>query len=502
MDALLSGSIPIPLPTYFTLGIHALPAKVIEKLENSDGELCEHLFFLGKRAVLKTSEGIRLAALGGRLDPNLAVANSKDRYTPFYSVGDANSLRGANNVDILITSQWPESIQRGSKVDFPAASAERIASHRCISDLCNALKPRYFFTTSTDAFYEREPFFHAPVEPREDGYAITRFISLAPFNNASKAKWIYAFSLDPTASAPTTIPDGTTASPISLSTAANKRAAPPDAPFSRYGSAPHPRAHPPNKRRRNNPGATPASCFFCLSNPALAAHLVTSIGTDAYLTTAKGPLPVPAPPSPLAFPAHILIIPLAHAPTLAALPDPSARAEMHRYRRALQEMLRPHRLAAVTWEVSRAAGVHAHWQFLPVPVSMARGGVVEAGFRVEVENEGWPTAWEVRDGVEEEDGEEEEKRGDYFRVWVWTPAASEDADAGKAGGDKLRSLTLPLDESFRFDLQFGRRVLAKLLGLEKRRDWRDCAQSEEEETADAEAFKEAFKAYDFSLEED
>lgn len=519
VDALVTGKIQIPLPTYFALGTHSLPPKVVEKLESSDGELCEHLFFLGKRAVLKTSEGIRLAALGGRLDPNLAVASSKDKYTPFYSIGDANSLRGANSVDILITSEWPENVRKGSKVDFASANTDDLASHRCVSELCNALKPRYFFTTSPNAFYEREPFFHAPSEPREDGYAITRFISLGSFGNTAKAKWIYAFSLDPTASAPVTIPGGTTASPISFTVPAGaaKRAAA-DSSFSRYDSnTHHSGGQRSSKRRRNNQGPPgPSECFFCLSNPNLAAHLVTSIGTDAYLTIAKGPLSTSSTfaASNITFPAHILIIPLPHAPTLSSIPDASSRtstlAEMHRYRRSLQDMLLARgqgRLGAVTWEVSRAGGIHTHWQFLPVPVQLARKGLVEAGFKVEVENEAWPAAFAAGVGADET---VEGEPGDFFRLWIWTPTMegrveaavdAEDEGSRSTSEGTTRSMTLPLDSSFRFDLQFGRRVLAKLLGLEKRRDWRDCGQSEEEETADAEAFKEAFKAYDFSLED-
>lgn len=62
--------------------------------------------------------------------------------------------------------------------------------------------------------------------------------------------------------------------------------------------------------------------------------------------------------------------------------------------------------------------------------------------------------------------------------------------------------TLPLTSDFRFDLQFGRRVIAKLLGLEKRVRWQDCGQSEEEETREAEAFKKVFEKHDFSLVED
>jgi hypothetical protein len=42
--------------------------------------------------------------------------------------------------------------------------------------------------------------------------------------------------------------------------------------------------------------------------------------------------------------------------------------------------------------------------------------------------------------------------------------------------------------------------MAKLLELDKRMNWKDATQSQPEEEADAEAFKEAFKKYDFSME--
>jgi hypothetical protein len=59
---------------------------------------------------------------------------------------------------------------------------------------------------------------------------------------------------------------------------------------------------------------------------------------------------------------------------------------------------------------------------------------------------------------------------------------------------------MPFDDNLRFSLQFGRTVLAKLLGLEKRIQWRDCSQTEEEEKTDIAAFKATFKDFDFTLE--
>lgn len=147
---------------------------------------------------------------------------------------------------------------------------------------------------------------------------------------------------------------------------------------------------------------------------------------------------------------------------------------------------------------------------MPVPADLAKKGLVEAAFKVEAENEKYPTSFrakDVGDGVVE-------KGADFFRVWVWVPKAeevvdgqsphAEDAaaedDEGQEKGEQ-KCLVLPINADFRFDLQFGRRVMAKLLGLEGRLSWRDCGQSDEEEGKEAEAFKEAFKRFDWALEE-
>lgn len=52
----------------------------------------------------------------------------------------------------------------------------------------------------------------------------------------------------------------------------------------------------------------------------------------------------------------------------------------------------------------------------------------------------------------------------------------------------------------RHPLMFAREVVANLLGMPERADWKNCALSVEEETATANKFKELFKPYDWSLE--
>jgi hypothetical protein len=486
LTSLIEGKIKIPLPTYFAQGSYAFPDKVKFKLEEAAGELCPNLTFLGRKTTTKTAEGLKIVSLGGRLGPDEDTSFSKDPYSILYTEAEARSLKGANHADILITSEWPESITKGSKIDVPGNSKPTWIS--CVSELDLALKPKYHFSVSPSAYYEREPFFHL-MEEKTDPFKITRFISLAEFGNKTKQKWIYAFSIDTTATDPLSLPQGTTTSPLLVKS--NKRAGPPGEQSSfRFSSDTTYQSSRPNKRRKRQPPPGPSECFFCLSNPNVATQLITSIGNDAYLTTAKGPLPTNTTFKDLECPAHILIIPLTHAPTLTSIAEEESRMstikEMTLFRTALNNMLKSKSkdLGSITMQVNREGGIHCHWQWMPFPVSLIEKALVTAAFKVEAENEKYPK-FETRHKMALEDAE-----GENFQATIWHP-----------GTDKETTLYLPLDSSFRFDFQFGRRVLAKLLGLDSRADWHDCGQSPEEEEKDVKVFKEAFKEFDFSLEE-
>ncbi|KIW03164.1 hypothetical protein, variant [Verruconis gallopava] len=486
IQELLDGKIGIQLPVYFALRNHALPPRVIDRLRSSEGELCANLFFLGRRSTTKTSDGVRIVALGGTFSSDSSPSSTVDEYLPSYTQQDAKILKGAKHADILITSDWPSAVRSNSKVAI--GDHDEPISQECVSELCEALRPRYHFSAaSPDLFYEREPFSHVPREDESGLYHTTRFLSLAAYNNSSKSKWIYAFSLEPGAQPASSLPAGATASPFANIN--KKRSALPDQTSYRFSSTGYDSYERPRKRHRHRekaPPPTQGECYFCLSNPNLPTHLVTSIATEAYLTTAKGPLTTSKTFPSLPFPSHILVIPMAHAPTLSLIPEPESRettkVEMTKYREGIQKMIATvskGELGAVTWEISRASGFHAHWQILPLPQSIISKGLVEVAFKVEAENKSHPHL---------EKGEPDEAT-DYFRLWIY--------DGEKK---KEEQLHFPIDAGFR-DLQYARRVCAKLLGLEGRVMWQDCGQTLDEETADAEAFKEAFKAWDFTEEQ-
>ena len=495
---LIDGGITVPVTTYFTVGTSPLPQSVISKLL-SDDEVCENLHYLGKRSVHKTSDGIRIVTLGGVLDPTIIGGQSKEQHLPFHTLDDAKALRGANSTDILLTTVWPANVWNGSNVDIPVDPSS-IRNGDSISDLVVALRPRYHFSPSTGDFaYEREPFYHPQTDSDQPTIDLTRFISLAPLGNSAKAKAMYAFSL--TKDAVTSPPVGSTITPY-VQTGTKKRRADFDGGY-RFSRG-HDDQHHRRRRRERSPPPGPDRCFFCLSNPNLPTHMVCSIGEDAYLATAKGPLTLATTfeTQGLKFPGHVIIVPFTHAPSIsvAAMAESAASTfkEMSRFRESLQGMVSAktkRRLGGVTWEINRSRNIHTHWQFLPVPANMVKRGLVEAAFRVEAENLKLPKL-EAKDF-----GTSDDVEGDYFRVWIW--AETEDGDDGEPDTDGGRiiskNLVMRFDESVRFDLQYGRKVMSKLLGLDGRAIWQDCVQDEKEETADVATFREAFKEWDFTL---
>ena len=480
IDALLRNEIPLALPTYFTLGTHELPASIRERVESNNGEVCENLFFLGKKGSLKTNEGIRIVAVGGTWDASLIAggAGESTQWLPFYTAADIASLKGQNYADVLISTDWPAGVEKHAA----AAPVAHGKGSEPLADLARALRPRYHFCAGGDVFYEREPYRNdmRRNESAEDR-RVTRFYSLADWGNAAKSKAIFAFSIDITT--PSTSAANSTASPYpeqAEAGGARKRAAGAEGTFF-WGDHTSGGQHQHQHKRRNHqprPPPGPENCFFCLSYPQLEKHLIVSIGDESYLTTAKGPLTSPATnPDTLPFSAHILIIPFSHTPTIPLIEDPESRAqtlaEMKRYKSALEKMLASRGAGAVTFEIRRRNGVHAHWQVVPLKTEL-----------LEAVDTAFDAAGKFEDVEVGEDGSDVNEDGDAFTYWV-------------SGREGARALRLGADEYF--DLQFGRRVLAGVLGTGGV-NWRDCVLGLEEEKKDAAAFKEAFKEFDFSLE--
>ncbi|KAF4603696.1 hypothetical protein EYR40_000864 [Pleurotus pulmonarius] len=243
--------------------------------------------------------------------------------------------------------------------------------------------------------------------------------------------------------------------------------------------------HPQGDRRgkRGPPKEIgPDECWFCLSNPSVAKHLIVSIGTECYVTLPKGQIiPTQSSADHVDVPGggHVLIIPIAHYPTFTTIPPelaPPVLEETEQYKTALRAFYAKHRCAAVFFEVGRLSmkGGHAHVQAVPIPERTkddVKTAFLEQGRMQGIDFEEDPVA-----AMEScQNG-----RGSYFKVEL--PDGS--------------SMVHLLKDQVPFSIQFGRQVLTTLLNMPERFDWKECVLSQEEDTADATAFKSAFAAFD------
>lgn len=227
----------------------------------------------------------------------------------------------------------------------------------------------------------------------------------------------------------------------------------------------------------------PGTCWFCLSNPQVAKHLIASIGSETYLTLPKGQLPDTTKNCPVPGGGHVLLIPIAHYPSLLSLPSELAIpivAEMEHYKSALKRCYEAYSASMVSFEVAKLSGRgaragHAHLQICPVPHTLA--SQVETAFLEEGKKHGI-------DFVDEEalKGMKEDLKEavSYFKV-------------GLPDGKGLIHLMKPEGS---FNLQFGRTTLATLLNTPERANWKTCERTENEEKQDCKIFQKIFAPYE------
>jgi len=467
VEPLLRGELKLPLPTYFTVGATPLPPAAVSRIEANAGEVVENLFFLGKKGTIVTSEGIRIVAAGGVFSKDGDKSAFSSTHAPF----EFSALKKHDPADIVVSTDWPVGVCEGRSGGSPA-----------VTELVAAARPRYHFVAGGTEYFERAPY-RNETRKGESEMRITRFYALGDWGNSGKAKAVFAFSID--LSSPSVATANATQSPYSKWERGSKRPAEEGTFF--WGDHTQ---HDRNRKRRHHerpPPPGPENCFFCLSNPSLEKHLIVSIGAESYLTTAKGPLTSSTTnPDSMPFSAHILIIPLAHTPMLQTIEDLGSRketvTEMKHYKSALEKFFATHGATAVTFEVRRINGIHAHWQVVPVKKELVER--IDAAFDEAAKDISHSFEDEATTADSEGDGDMD--IGNAFTYWI---------------GGQEAGRTMQLEAGGYFNLQFGRQVLAGVIGTEQKRvNWKECVMPLPEETADANAFKGAFKDFDFSLE--
>lgn len=550
IEQLLSGSVSVDVPTYFTIGNHSFPTLVQERLSSTaeqDHSLTKNLYYLGRRGALTTSDGVKIVYLGGKQALNEeSLTRGIGQYDPLYLENEARVLHGTNTAHILLTNQWPMDIQKGSKLKFPE-ELDSADTNVAVANLCATLKPRYHFVPSPVEKWEREPFMY-PVsyDAADSAPPVVRFIALGNINYPTKDS-LTAFQLD--VAKPPSTEGAQRAAPFSPRLGKRKRneidSTPvryqhsnsiPDNDGTRFGKNYGGNTHRRLKKRGQH--FDPNDCFMCIGKPTFDASMIISIGAESFMTSLRGPLPLPDTFPQLQSTGNLMIIPMYHAADeiahggRPALERQTEFEEMSHYRHALHHMLVEKNqaspqteLGAVCWEVNRTGIRHFHWQWIACPASLIHQGLVKAAFELLAEkNEHEPFKQCSPDQLVAD------RTSDYFRVWIWSPSSAHangssgsintsnhhspvaEADALAAGHDTPSASTdavppstaemsmyFPISNDQRFNIQFGRTVMAGLFKLEHRADWKSVDTEQGDEARDAEAWKQDFGKFDFAM---
>ncbi|KAK4602637.1 hypothetical protein RGQ29_011595 [Quercus rubra] len=547
----IEGRSQVPLPTYFIgdYGIGAAKHLLSASKDSAnlgfkmDGlKVCQNLFWL-KGSGKFNLHGLSVAYLSGR-------HFSDGQQFGTYTQDDVDALRAIAEdpgiFDLFLTNEWPSGVtNRASTSDLPHGISDLPGSDSTIAELVAEIKPRYHIAGTKGIFYAREPYSNV------DAVHVTRFLGLASVANKEKQKFIHAISPTPASTMSaveiSTKPLNTTLSPYTytdqtvLAKEATKRPSDSDADsqYWRYdvsqkrqkygagdgdrlcfkfvssGSCPRGdkcnfqhdenareqslrgvcfdflnkgrcergpncnfkhslqdegESYSHKKRGSENASNRSRECWFCLSSPNIESHLIVSIGEYFYCALAKGPLVQD----------HILIIPVEHLPNTVLLP-PETEIELGRFQNSLKRYYKNQGKSVVFFEWVSKRSTHANLQAIPVPSS--RAAAVQDIFNLAAEKLGFKFVALRKN--ENSDGRKVlrtqfDKNFSFFYVEL-------------PDGTIFSHL---VEENERFPAQFGREVLAGLLNMADRADWRNCSQSKEEETKMAEDFKNQFQEFD------
>ncbi|TYJ29597.1 hypothetical protein E1A91_A06G078800v1, partial [Gossypium mustelinum] len=485
------------LRSWCTQGLSAVSRNSANQGFKMDGfKVCDNLFWL-KGSGKFTFHGLSVAYLSGR---QLSNGQQFGTYKPLYQI-------------------------------IPAGISDSSGSDSTVSQLVAEIKPRYHIAGTKGAYYAREPYFNV------DAVHVTRFLGLASVGNKEKQKFLHALSPTPSsamaAAEISAKPPNTTLSPYTLVDQVDRRKETTkrasdielDSQYWRYdvcfkfiSSGTCPRGekcnfpHDADAREQFLRGVCldfiikgkcekgPACNFkhslqddgenhsrkdrdlailmltdqksagFVLSSPNVESHLVTSIGENFYCALAKGPLVQD----------HVLIIPVEHMPNTLSLPADS-ETELGKFQNSLKLYYKNQGKEAVFFEWISIRGTHANLQAVPVPSSKA--AVLKDIFTLAAEKLGFEFVTKKFSNNSE------------GRKWLRTQFDKNFSCfyVELPEGSILLHL---IEENEKFPAQFGREVVAGLLNVADRADWRNCTIGKDEETKLAENFKKRFQVFD------
>ncbi|KAJ2553848.1 hypothetical protein EV175_002792 [Coemansia sp. RSA 1933] len=256
---LLRDEISVPIMTYALVGDRKLPERIETRAGTRSGEICNNLAVLSGQGILQTSEGVKIAYLGGRyvgqvqgstthngdkskdsgkdmetnghsdtasdrVDPDdsnedTADAGSADRALALFDRAAISNLisRVASenekafhktmaqpSIDIMLTYDWPYGVVLENKgrpsQDGDSRGISTVSASNKISSLVALAMPRYHFASGEGLFYERLPWKYSDrinVGRGSDAAShFTRFIGLGAAGDSKHGKQRWFYAMN------------------------------------------------------------------------------------------------------------------------------------------------------------------------------------------------------------------------------------------------------------------------------------------------------------------
>ncbi|KAJ8980670.1 hypothetical protein NQ317_013282 [Molorchus minor] len=470
------GDKKVPIPTYI-LGPNKEDHSRLYPSDDSEFELCNNVYYLGKRGVYTDSKGLKIAYMSG--------VSGRDTQEPWiYNEKDVSDLcdvciRGNpafRGIDILLTSQWPSGIVADtSKVSLTVNATSDLPSY-----LCMKLKPRYIVSGLEGVYYERPPFRCPNLGDHDTTMELaTRFIGLARVGNQNKDKWIYALSLTPL-------------DKMKLSDLLQKTTDETPCPFNFYDleskifktkrkasgssqyfydmNSTYQEDNKHKKKRSNKPRIEfdQSKCWFCLASPSVEKHLIISVGNCSYLALAKGGI----------VEEHFLVCPIEHYQSSLGQPDEVVK-EIDEFKEALRKFYARKGTVPVFFERNYKTS-HMQLQAIPIPNNACRE--LKDIFIDESESQGFKL--DVLDSTNRLDQVIPPK----------TPYFVAELPDGAVLYTKIQG-------SVNFPINFAREILASgpILNMPDRVEWKDCTLEKSEEEKCVQRIRTDFEPFDFTM---
>jgi diadenosine tetraphosphate (Ap4A) HIT family hydrolase len=225
--------------------------------------------------------------------------------------------------------------------------------------------------------------------------------------------------------------------------------------------------------RKHFPADSRKDCWFCLASEACEKHLITGVFDSCYATMPKGPV----------HQGHVLLLPVQHS-SQGALHDPIVSEEMDRIKAKLrQHAARVYDMDLFVFEraIQTKRGYHTHVQCIPVQKNL--GSKLQITMLAQAKKTGMQLRELNSDlGLKSVLNSDDENDGGYFYAEIPTSGTEYKRYVHKAHAD---SKTVPL--------QFGREVLAAVLGKPELAHWKSCVVDKEQEAEVAGAFRKSME---------